>query len=344
MRAHGPHSVGGFRKYPVLRAAPTLVACALLGTAGFAADAPAAPSQSPEAGFQWSAFIGPFHMVLLHFPIGFIAAATILEAIAWWRSSDDLRRAVQVMLWATVASGAVAAASGLLRAEGGGYNLELVLEHRNLAFGFIGVTVAAGIAGRYAARRPALARPWLVYRGLLVLAFLLVGAAGHHGGDLTHGSGFLTSGAPGFISRFFESPPPALVGNPITNPASGGGATGTGEADRSIAQLYSEKIQPFFESRCYPCHGAEKHKGDFRLDQREAALRGGDSGMAGITPGEPMKSNVLRLLLLPRDHDDAMPPEGKPEASPEEILAIAHWIQAGAPFGTTPSPESSPAP
>ncbi len=328
MRTTALHSVGAFRKNPVFRVVLAM-ACALLAASGWAAESPGAPAR--ETTFQWSAFLGPFHMVLLHFPIGFIAAAAILEAIVWWRPSDELRRAVRLMLWATVASGVVAAAAGLLRAEGGGFNLELALEHRNFAFAFIGVTVASALAARFAARRPGQPRPVLIYRGLMVLAFLLVGAAGHHGGDLTHGTGFLSSGAPKFIAEILGSP--AKGADSVTAPQGGGGATGAGPGESSPQRLYAETIQPFFESRCYSCHGAEKQKGDFRLDLQENAYRGGDSGLAGIAPGEPMRSNVLRLLLLPREHDDAMPPEGKQAASPEEIMAVAHWIQAGAPFG-----------
>ena len=47
-----------------------------------------------------------------------------------------------------------------------------------------------------------------------------------------------------------------------------------------------------------------------------------------------MKSNLLRLILLPEDHDDVMPPKGKAPLTPEEMLAVSRWIQAGAPFPT----------
>ncbi len=261
-------------------------------------------------------------MVLLHFPIGFIAAAAALQALAWKHPSTGLRLAVQSLLWLTVASGLVAAGAGLLRASEGGFDAEGVDEHRNLAFAFIAVTLGAALAGHFAHRASQNPKPRLVlaFRGLFVFALLLVGPAGHHGGNLTHGSDFLTAGAPPFLGKFLK---PA----PKPTPTAAVGAT-----QNSAEGLYATTIKPLFESRCYPCHGPEKHKGDYRLDVRETALRGGDSGSPGITPGEPMKSNVLRLMLLPRDHDDAMPPEGKQAATPEEITAVAHWIQGGAPF------------
>jgi hypothetical protein len=41
---------------------------------------------------------------------------------------------------------------------------------------------------------------------------------------------------------------------------------------------------------------------------------------------------MLYQLMVPRDHDDAMPPKGKEPLTPEQILAISRWIQQGAPF------------
>lgn len=270
-------------------------------------------------------------MVLLHFPIGFIAAAAAMEVVAWRRPTSEIRFAVRWLLWLTFASGAAASAAGLLRASEGGFDAEAVREHRNLAYIFVGATLVTALAA-HGAGRPS-ARPlWIgAFRGLLLLSLLLVGSAGHHGGNLTHGSDFLTAGAPQFIVRILrpapQTPSPTATqgGTNLPTAAASSGQTSAG-------RLYAEKIKPILESRCYSCHGPEKHKGDYRLDLKDQALRGGESGSPGITPGDPMKSNVLRLMLLPRDHDDAMPPEGKQALSPEEILTVAHWIQAGAPF------------
>jgi hypothetical protein len=319
MSAPAPlHPIG--RRFHV---GPGLAQVALGLLLGFSAGAADIPAAAPEASFRWSAFLGPLHMVLLHFPIGFIAAAAALQALSWKYPSAGLRLAVQSLLWLTVASGLVAAGAGLLRASEGGFDAEGVDEHRNLAFAFIAVTFGAALAGHFIQRPTPSPRLVFAFRGLFVFALLLVGPAGHHGGNLTHGSDFLIAGAPQFLARFLQPPP---------KPALSAAAAPTGN---SAASLYATTIRPLFESRCYPCHGPEKHKGDFRLDVREIALRGGDSGSAGITPGDPMKSNVLRLMLLPRNHDDAMPPEGKQAATPEEIMAVAHWIQGGAPFEST---------
>ncbi|PYV86322.1 MAG: hypothetical protein DMG05_20085 [Acidobacteria bacterium] len=45
-------------------------------------------------------------------------------------------------------------------------------------------------------------------------------------------------------------------------------------------------IQPILSSRCYLCHGPGTQMAGLRLDFRESALKGGDSGQKAIVPGD----------------------------------------------------------
>ena len=47
---------------------------------------------------------------------------------------------------------------------------------------------------------------------------------------------------------------------------------------------FAADVQPILEASCIRCHGAERPKSSFSLTTREAALRGGDGGVA-IVPG-----------------------------------------------------------
>ena len=49
---------------------------------------------------------------------------------------------------------------------------------------------------------------------------------------------------------------------------------------------FERDIQPIFEQRCYACHSAAAAQGQFRLDSREHAFRGGGSGVPPIVPGD----------------------------------------------------------
>ena len=81
--------------------------------------------------------------------------------------------------------------------------------------------------------------------------------------------------------------------------------------------------------QCTKCHGQHKQKGELRLDTREAAMKGGESG-ASIAPGKPDESDLLRRVVLPTADDEHMPPEKKVIES-QNIETLRKWIAAGAP-------------
>jgi mono/diheme cytochrome c family protein len=95
---------------------------------------------------------------------------------------------------------------------------------------------------------------------------------------------------------------------------------------------FEKDIKPLFERSCFKCHGAEKQKGKLRLDDRALALQGGASGKPAITPGDPGRSEIIRASLLPKNHDEAMPPEGKEPLTEVELAALIRWIQEGASY------------
>ena len=91
-------------------------------------------------------------------------------------------------------------------------------------------------------------------------------------------------------------------------------------------------------------------KSGYRLDVGEIALKGGESGKPAIKPNDAFQSNLIRLVMLPRDHDDVMPPTGKEPLTTEEVVTLINWIQEGAPFADfgvapkTEKPEPVPTP
>lgn len=100
-------------------------------------------------------------------------------------------------------------------------------------------------------------------------------------------------------------------------------------ADTEALKLFDQTILPTLKEHCFECHSATatEIKGDLRLDSREGLRRGGSNG-AGVVPGEPEKSFVLKALSY-REDDYKMPPRGK--LDDELLQAFKKWIEAGAP-------------
>jgi hypothetical protein len=225
---------------------------------------------------------------------------------------------VTLVLGLAVVSATVSAGLGWLRAGGGDYDEKTLDLHRWSSIGVV-VLSALALALQGAGWRAPLKRLTTVaYRVILTAAVGLLMYAGHQGGNLTHGSKYLVKNAPEFVRSWIDDEPQEAVGT----------TAGLDEKDR----FFAEKIQPLFAHKCGECHGAEKQKGGYRLDERETALRGGKSGEVAIKPGDPLHSNLIRLITLPAHDDDIMPPEGKATLSPAEILDLVHWIGEGAHF------------
>jgi uncharacterized membrane protein len=136
-------------------------------------------------------FLGRFHVLVLHLPIGIILAAVVLD---WVARSERFRAlaAVSPFLWALAAVSAVAtAALGYMHFAEGKFSGDSAVAHR-----FFGTTVAVfTVIVWWLSRRPELYKRVNVATGVVLVA--LVAITGHFGGNLTHGSSFLWQYAPG---------------------------------------------------------------------------------------------------------------------------------------------------
>jgi YHS domain-containing protein/mono/diheme cytochrome c family protein len=94
---------------------------------------------------------------------------------------------------------------------------------------------------------------------------------------------------------------------------------------------YTTVVQPILASRCVACHGETKPKGRLRLDTPEGIVAGGVSGYT-VVAGRSDESELVRRLHLPGEDEEHMPPGDKEPLSPQQVAALAAWIDAGAPF------------
>jgi len=106
-----------------------------------------------------------------------------------------------------------------------------------------------------------------------------------------------------------------------------GGAV-TGRAADPGEQHFIDRVKPLLESRCVSCHGPDKAKAGLRLDSREAALKGGETGPA-VVPGQPSSSLLLQAVMHSKK-DLEMPPKDK--LTTNDIAVLERWIREGAPW------------
>ena len=91
---------------------------------------------------------------------------------------------------------------------------------------------------------------------------------------------------------------------------------------------FAQDIRPLLEKNCVKCHGAEKQKGGYRLDVKDAALHGGDNYAPNIRPGKSAESPLIHFVAG-LDPDVKMPSKGDPLTA-EQIGILRAWIDQGA--------------
>lgn len=261
----------------------------------------------------WPQFLGRFHPVIIHLPIGLLVMVPVLEVIGLLGRRAEARAAAGLVLGFAAAGALAAAFDGWLLAWSGGYQGPVVTRHLWGGVALAAVCLVAARARCSASGGRLLAVP--AYVACLLAALAVLVWTGHEGSKLTHGDGFLTETMPPGLRAWLRLPPPV----PKPKPA----------ARASKPTLYAAEIAPAFERSCVSCHGPTKAKGGLRLDTYRALMKGGEDGSV-IEPWYPKDSELLRRVTLPRDDDDYMPSNGRNPLSAADIRAIARWVAAGA--------------
>ena len=110
---------------------------------------------------------------------------------------------------------------------------------------------------------------------------------------------------------------------------------------------FAKDVQPIFKTSCIKCHSLDADKpkkkaaAGFRLDDKDAAFKGGRSGVA-IIPGNAKDSLLFKLLSGPvtmpdKDEDKEIDPMPKVKRSEkwkplpgDQVAIIKQWIDQGA--------------
>jgi mono/diheme cytochrome c family protein len=282
----------------------------IAGALSLAVVAPLLPLLLPLSGGArggWGLFLGRFHPLLVHFPVALVPMAWGFELLTR-RRARSLAVVVPALLYAAALSALIAFALGLLLARGEGTTGLIVSRHYLAASSVVStMLVAAALYGMAGCAAEGRLGRWCLTgsRAALSVGLLLTIWTGHLGAQLTHGEAYLTEHAPWRQEKTAEA------------------------AVEPTSRAFDALVQPIFRTHCTTCHGSSRVEGDLRLDSFAALSKGGEHG-AVIRPGDANGSELIRRVTLPRDHEDAMPAQGRPALDDEEVAVLRWWIDTGA--------------
>ncbi|WP_010134768.1 DUF1592 domain-containing protein [Ochrovirga pacifica] len=255
---------------------------------------------------SWSKFLGNFHPLFLHLPIGALLALFVIEAYQWLTKKSNLQTLAQPLLWFSVLTVIPTLLAGVFLAGAGGYNKQVLNFHKymGLATAFVSVWL---LVLHYWIRSTN--KFQIAYKIVLGINVLLLSIAGHYGGSLTHGSGYLTKDMPQGLQSFLGIETQENYKKLIRK-----NTEKTTEGVPKHIQTFQDKILPILSTRCYECHNENKQKGDLRLDTLDWDVT--------TTHGAKIWDDILFEIS-----EKNMPPEEKEPLTDVQRKIIIQWIQ-----------------
>jgi len=249
----------------------------------------------------WLQVVGRLHPMILHFPIVLIVAYALCRwltpkeatpAADWLKPFGD-----RLLLWAAAAA-VLTALAGILLSKETAYEGSALNWHK-----WTGTLTSLGLLALLLAKdSPAIGKQKQKWIAIAPLGIVIL--AGHLGGDVTHGAGYvlapLRSGKPAAV-RFEE------------------------------AMVYQDLVRPVVATRCMQCHNSGTTRGGLNMEDPAQFAKGGRNGKPWDTTAEGMGLLLTRIHLPPEDKKH-MPPANKTQLTEQEEKILYAWIKAGAPF------------
>lgn len=262
-----------------------------------------------EEKWREAIFLGRFHILIVHIPIGLLCVVFILEILGRIKLFKGWADNTMPMLWIGTLGAAAATIAGYLLMTGERISGNYMNRHMWTGFG---VVVLGVLSLMLKASKKAVPLYLLVLAGNAGL----VGVSSHYGGNMVHSDTYLTEYAPEALKPFLGH-----SGDELT------------AADQGVSMddwsIYDDIIQPIFTSKCTECHDENKTKGDLRMDSFEWLAKGGDITDQEFIPGDAEASELYFRVTLDPDDDDFMPPGDREHMTPDEIALLGWWINQG---------------
>jgi len=248
-------------------------------------------------------FLGRFHPLLVHLPIGFLILAILIEIYCSIFKIRINQSIINFTWFVAFFSSVLTTILGLLIAETGHYIDENLSMHKIFGLSLTGITFISWFL-RLSIFSNLFSSSLKTLSNVIVVVLLTL--TGHYGGNLTHGETYLVDYAPEQIKE--------LVVNKNKNI----------ELEIDSVKIYNDLIQPIFNQKCVSCHNKEISRGNLNMDSYSNLLKGGSSGNP-INKSDPRKSLLIKRITMPTSELKYMPPDGEP-VSFDEIKTLIWWI------------------
>ena len=246
--------------------------------------------------FELVKYLGKFHPVILHLPIGALYFTFCLAVLNKF-FKDNFSVPIRIGLLFSFVFAVISCLLGYLLSLSGEYGENILNLHM-----WLGISTA--IFNGFLL--------WIHYKSIYQNYFLhfftftiiLLTVTGHFGGSMTHGEDFLK--------------PPKIKNELVFN-------------INDSVNIYREVVRPVLDNKCVKCHNPSKSKGGLLMHNAESLLKGGKSG-AIFFANNSLQSHLYSYLVLPLEDELHMPPKGNSQLKKHEVELIKYWIDSGANF------------
>jgi uncharacterized membrane protein len=247
-------------------------------------------------------FMGRLHPMVVHLPIGFLLLAVVFELLSYAPKFSYLKTAVSITLLFGFVAATVACVLGYLLSLSEDYEYMQLNRHK-----LLGITVAALSGLLFLLTTKKISNRLVVPEKILSVVFVgllfLMTYTGHQGGNLTHGSDYLSM--------------TVLLGGERKKPIS-----------VEEAMLFEDVVQPMLIQRCGQCHASGKLKGQLSVQSLAALLKGGKS-RAAVVGANLQESELYQRITMDNTNEKFMPADGKTPLTKQEVAIIKWWIEKG---------------
>jgi len=283
----------------------------------------------------WSDFLGAFHPLTVHLPIGSLLLIFCLEITNLFKKEGKFPMMFPLLFNAV--SSVLASLLGILWYYGGdSFSQASDLLDSHMWKGLIYASCAVWLPVIYYICKPSYKG---VYCGILCGSVLLMTIASHDGGDSVHGDPL--DKAPWIVD---EKKPPGSTNGEDTGDTQGGQIPD----EQTVADFvtFRDVVTPILTEKCYACHhSSEKVKSDLKFDTYADILKGGEyqEDTPTLIPGDVENSYLIVSIELPDDDELHMPPPKKDQVTEDELKLLKWWVAEGAPEKKTLGEMNAPA-